>query len=96
MTKTTTTDTTPLPEYYVQSFPAPGLRQTVRHITENNVKGESRSLSSDHGEHYRFRVEHQAVASIIYSTRENPVDLNGNVDMIKAHEQEPTFHYPNG
>ncbi|KAI1660855.1 hypothetical protein F4813DRAFT_266251 [Daldinia decipiens] len=90
------TDTGSLPEYYVHSFPAPGLRQIVRHITGNNANGESRFLSSDHGEHYRFMVEHQAVANIIYSTRETPVDLNANADIIKAHEQEPPFHYPNG
>ncbi|KAI6086396.1 hypothetical protein F4821DRAFT_238632 [Hypoxylon rubiginosum] len=88
--------TTPLPEYYVQGFPAPGLRQIVRHITGNTANGESRFLSSDHGEHYRFMVENQAVANIIYSTRETPVDLNDNSDVIKAHEQEPPFHYPNG
>ncbi|KAF3067448.1 hypothetical protein GL218_08637 [Daldinia childiae] len=90
------TNTEPLPEYYVHSFPAPGLNQIVRHITGNNANGESRFLCSDHGEHYRFMLEHQAVANIIYSTRETPVDLNANADIIKAHEQEPPLHYPNG
>ncbi|KAI1456527.1 hypothetical protein F4805DRAFT_475858 [Annulohypoxylon moriforme] len=88
--------TIPLPEYYVNSFPAPGLRQIVRHITGNTANGQSRFLSSDHGEHYRFMVENQAVANIIYSTRETPVDLNGDADVVKAHEEEPPFHYSNG
>ncbi|ROT38912.1 cupin domain-containing protein [Sodiomyces alkalinus F11] len=86
----------PLPEYYVGNFPAPGLRQIVRHITGNTSDGQSRFLISDHGEHYRYMVENQAVANILYSTRENPVDMNDNVDIIKAREQEPPFHYPNG
>lgn len=88
MTESKVSDTTPLPEYYVGDFPAPGLRQIVRHITHNAADGHSRFLSSDHGEHYRFMVENQAVANIIYSTRETPVDLNDNADVVKAHEQE--------
>ncbi|KAI5861112.1 hypothetical protein GGS23DRAFT_576996 [Durotheca rogersii] len=88
--------TAPVPEYYVSSFPAPGLRQIFRHITQNNAKGESQFLSSDHGEHYRRMVDNRAVANIIYSTRENPVDLNNNIDVQKAHEAEPPFHYPSG
>lgn len=84
----TSPQTEPVPEYYIHNFPAPGLRQVFRHITGNNPQGKSVFLSSDHGEHYRFMVENQAVANIIYSTRETPVDLKDNVDVRKAHEQE--------
>lgn len=83
-----------LPEYYVGNFPAPGLRQIVRHITGNAADGKSVFLESDHGEHYRFMVENQAVANIIYSTRETPVDLNDNADIAKAHEQEVSDYLP--
>ncbi|KAI0197900.1 hypothetical protein F4808DRAFT_463280 [Astrocystis sublimbata] len=86
----------PAPEYYVHSFPAPGLRQIVRHITGNTADGKSRFLESNSGEHCRFMVENQAVANIIYSTQETPVDLNNNIDIAKAHEKEPPFHYPSG
>lgn len=79
---------TVLPEYFVNSFPAPGLRQIVRHITGNTADGKSRFLESNSGEHYRFMVENRAVANIIYSTQETPVDLNDNIDIAKAHEKE--------
>lgn len=87
---------TPLPEYHVDNFPAPGLRQVVRHVTGNTGEGQARFLISDHGEHYRYMVDNRAVANIIYSTRETPVDLNGNVDIVKAREQEvrPCFFSP--
>ncbi|KAI1771733.1 hypothetical protein F4818DRAFT_428894 [Hypoxylon cercidicola] len=96
MAENTATTPAPQPEYYVRSFPAPGLRQIVRHITGNTPDGKSRFLESDSGEHYRFMVENRAVANIIYSTQETPVDLNDNKDVFKAHEKEPPFHYPNG
>lgn len=78
--------------YFTESFPAPGLRQIFRHITGFNDKGESVFLHSDHGDHYRLMVEKQAVANIIYSTRETPVDLNGNVDIQKAKAEEVGSH----
>lgn len=74
--------------YYTESFPAPGLRQIFRHITGNDSKGQSVFLQSDNGEHYRLMVEKQAVANILYSTRETPVDLNNDVDIQKAKETE--------
>ncbi len=76
------------PEYEVRSFPAPGLSQIVRHITGNTADGKSRFLESDSGEHYRFMVENRAVANIIYSTQETPVDLNDDKDVKMAHEKE--------
>ncbi|KAI1120191.1 NAD(P)-binding protein [Nemania abortiva] len=81
---------------YVQSFPAPGLRQIFRHITGLNEKGESIFLGSDHGDHHRIMGEQQAVANILYSTQETPVELNGNADIEKARAQEPPLHYHNG
>ncbi|KAI0410208.1 hypothetical protein F5X98DRAFT_387170 [Xylaria grammica] len=69
---------------YVSSFPAPGLRQMVRHITGHNEKGESVFLSSNHGDHHRIMGEQQAVANILYSTQETPVELNDDVDIEKA------------
>ncbi|CCT74949.1 related to Cupin domain protein [Fusarium fujikuroi] len=84
------------PEYYVGSFPAPGLRQIVRHITGHREDGKAHFLTSDHGEHYRFMGENKAVANIIYSTRETPVNLNDDTDVVKAKQEEPPFHYRNG
>lgn len=75
---------------YVSSFPAPGLRQMFRHITGHNEKGESVFLSSDHGDHHRIMGEQQAVANILYSTQETPVEMNGNADLEKARAQEVT------
>lgn len=73
---------------YVQSFPAPGLRQIFRHITGHNGEGKSVFLKSDQGEHHRVMGEQQAVANIIYSTQETPVELNGDVDIEKAKARE--------
>ncbi|KAF2850047.1 NAD(P)-binding protein [Plenodomus tracheiphilus IPT5] len=77
-------------------FPAPGLRQIFRHITGQDEQGKSVFLHSDHGDHYRLMVEKQAVANILYSTRETPVDLNNNVDVKKAKSEEPPFHIESG
>jgi hypothetical protein len=74
--------------YYTESFPAPGLRQIFRHITGQDEQGKSVFLHSDHGDHYRLMVEKQAVANILYSTRETPVDLNDNVDVRMAKAEE--------
>lgn len=82
--------------YYTESFPAPGLRQIFRHITGQNDQGQSVFLHSDHGDHYRLMVEKQAVANILYSTRETPVDLNDDVDVKKAKAEEPPFHIEGG
>ncbi|KAF5566611.1 cupin domain-containing protein [Fusarium napiforme] len=84
------------PEYYVGTFPAPGLRQIVRHITGHREDGKAHFLVSDHGEHYRFMGENKAVANIIYSTQETPVNLNEDVDVVKSNQEEPPFHYRNG
>ncbi|RYP63554.1 hypothetical protein DL771_009216 [Monosporascus sp. 5C6A] len=81
---------------YVQSFPVPGLRQIFRHITGHNEEGKSVFLRSDQGDHHRVMGEQQAVANILYSTQETPVELNGNVDIEKAKAQEPPLHYHNG
>ncbi|KAI7912105.1 cupin domain-containing protein [Pyricularia oryzae] len=82
--------------YYVDSFPAAGLRQVFRHITGNADDGKSVFLHSDHGNHHRVIGEKQAVANIMYSTQETPVELNGDVDVQKALSQEPPFHYTSG
>ncbi|KFA67228.1 hypothetical protein S40285_06292 [Stachybotrys chlorohalonatus IBT 40285] len=82
---------------YVHSgFPAPGLRQINRHITGHNDDGKSVFLSTDNGDHHRIMGEKQAVANILYSTQETPVQLNGNVDIEKASKEEPPLHYHNG
>lgn len=88
MAKNVPTTPTPTPEYYVRSFPAPGPRQIVRHITGHAADGKSRFLESDSGEHCRFMVENRADANIIYFTQETPVDLNNNLDIPKADEKE--------
>ena len=73
---------------YVQTFPAPGLRRTVRHITGHNAEGKGVFLSTDCGEHHRIIGNEQAIANIIYSTKETPVELNGDVDIKFAKENE--------
>lgn len=89
MTEDITPPAGPLPGAgYASSFPAPGLRQIFRHITGHNDEGKSVFLSSDHGDHHRVMGEQQAVANILYSTRETPVELNDNADIEKAKSEE--------
>lgn len=75
---------------YVQTFPAPGLRRTVRHITGHNAEGKGIFLGTDCGDHHRIIGNEQAIANIIYSTKETPVELNGDVDLKYAKETEVT------
>lgn len=74
--------------YVTDGFPAAGLRRTVRHITGHSEEGKSVFLSTDCGDHHRVMGQQQAVANILYSTRETPVELNGNVDIEKAKSEE--------
>ncbi|RDW91782.1 hypothetical protein BP5796_01176 [Coleophoma crateriformis] len=77
-------------------FPAPGLPKVVRHITGHNSEGKSIFLSTDCGAHHRVMGEKQAVANILYSTKETPVDLNGDHDIEYAAQNEPPLHIHNG
>ncbi|KAI1129657.1 hypothetical protein F5Y10DRAFT_290681 [Nemania abortiva] len=82
--------------YITNGFPAPGLRQINRHITGHNAEGKGVFLSTGSGDHFRIMGEQQAIANILYSTQETPVELNGDVDIMKAKESEPPLHYRNG
>lgn len=74
--------------FITEGFPAPGLRKTQRLITGHGEDGKGHFLATDAGDHHRVMGEGQAVAIIPYSTKENPVDLNGNVDVSFAMENE--------
>ncbi|KAI1743797.1 NAD(P)-binding protein [Xylaria scruposa] len=82
--------------YISQGFPAPGLRRTVRHITGHNEEGKATFLSTDCGDHHLIMGEQQALANILYSTHETPVEINGNVDIKHAKENPPPLHYEHG
>lgn len=70
-------------------FPAPGLRATQRLITGHSEEdGKGHFLVTDRGDHHRIMGENQAVANILYSTQENPVDLNDSKDIQYARENE--------
>ncbi|KAK4992375.1 hypothetical protein LTR50_001133 [Elasticomyces elasticus] len=83
-------------DYITEGFPAPGLSKIVRYITGHNAEGKSVFLSKDCGDHHRVMGKQQAVANIIYSTNQTPVELNGNVDIKFAAENEPPLHIHNG
>lgn len=74
--------------FITDGFPAPGLRKTQRLITGHGADGKGRFLVTDNGDHHRVMGEQQAVAVIPYSTKENPVELNENVDVAYARENE--------
>lgn len=71
-----------------EGFPAPGLPKTQRLITGHGPDGKGHFLVTDSGDHHRVMGEKQAVANIIYSTKENPVDLNDDVDIEYAKKNE--------
>ncbi|KAI1116260.1 NAD(P)-binding protein [Nemania sp. NC0429] len=77
-------------------FPAPGLRRTVRHITGHDEAGKAVFLSTDCGDHHLIMGEQQALANILYSTHQTPVEINGDVDIKHAKENPPPLHYNNG
>ncbi|OQE10141.1 hypothetical protein PENFLA_c090G05285 [Penicillium flavigenum] len=89
--------TTAAINFITEGFPAPGLRPTQRLITGNKEEdGKGHFLVTDNGDHHRVMGENQAVANIIYSTNENPVDLNDDKDIKYAQENEPGLHITNG
>ena len=69
-------------------WPVAGLTRVERHITTHNDEGKSVFLSSDCGDHHRVIGEKQAIGNIIYSTNATPVELNGDVDIKHAKENE--------
>ncbi|KAI0096908.1 hypothetical protein GGR51DRAFT_489053 [Nemania sp. FL0031] len=85
----------PAAGFITNGFPAPGLRETHRHITGFDEHGKSIFIVSDSGDHHRVMGEGEALANIMYSTRETPVDINEEADLAKARE-EPPIYYPNG
>ncbi|KAL4942704.1 hypothetical protein BDV06DRAFT_211608 [Aspergillus oleicola] len=84
------------PQGPITKFPAEGLRHARRFITSHNKDGEGVFVVDDDGDHHRIMVEGLAVANIIYSTAENPVDMNDDRDLTYARDHEPSIHVPNG
>ena len=60
----------------------------IRLVTSHDARGKGYFLTTYHGDHHRVMGEKQAVANILYSTRENPVDLNGDQDIEFAKRNE--------
>jgi hypothetical protein len=87
---TSSTSTAPPPGagYVTTDFPVAGLSRVVRHITGHDSEGRSVFLSTDCGDHHRVMGEQQAIANIIYSTNQTPIELNGDVDIKYAKENE--------
>ena len=75
-------------DFITNGFPAPGLRECKRLITGHGEDGKGHFLVTDTGDHHRVMGQNQAIASILYSTTENPVDLNGDVDVEYAKKNE--------
>ena len=78
-------------DFITSGYPATGLRRTQRVVTGHGPDGKGHFLPAADaagGDHHRVMGERQAVAVIPYSTRETPVDLNGDVDVKYAMETE--------
>ena len=69
-------------------FPADGLRTSRRFITSHNKDGKGVFVVDDVGDHHRVLVQGLGVGNIIYSTAENPVDMNDDKDMFYARDNE--------
>jgi hypothetical protein len=76
------------PKGPITKFPAEGLRHARRFITSHSRDGEGIFVGDDDGDHHRIMVDGLAVANIIYSTAENPVDLNDDKDLSYARDHE--------
>lgn len=74
--------------YITDGFPAAGLRRTQRHITGHTDEGKSVFLVTDCGSHHRVMGQQQAVANILYSTHQTPIEVNNDADLKFAAEKE--------
>lgn len=74
--------------YTKAGFPAPGLPRTQRYITGHNAEGKGVFLSTDSGGHFRPMGADQAIATILYSTHQTPVNLNDDADVKYAKDNE--------
>ncbi|KGO73179.1 hypothetical protein PITC_003660 [Penicillium italicum] len=84
-------NTTAAIDFITDGFPAPGLQPIQRLVTGNKEEdGKGYFLVTDTGDHHRVMGQNQAVANVIYSTHENPIDLNEEKDI------NPVSHIPNG
>ena len=65
------------------------LPRVFRHVTERNAEGKSIFLSTDDDDHHqRDLANKSAIATVIYSTIPHRVELNDDVDIEYAHEDE--------
>ncbi|KAL4863362.1 hypothetical protein BDV12DRAFT_189717 [Aspergillus spectabilis] len=80
----------------ISKFPAEGLRPFRRFITGHDESGKGCFIGDDDGAHHRIIVQGEAVGNIIYSTSENPVDMNGDKDLVYARDNEPAIHVRSG
>lgn len=69
-------------------FPAEGLRTSRRFITSHNGDGKGVFVVDDVGDHHRVLAQGKGVGNIIYSTAENPVDMNDDKDLKYARDHE--------
>ena len=72
----------------ITRFPADDLRASQRFITSHNGKGEGIFVATDDGDHHRVMVNGKGVANIIYSTKENPVNVANETDIAYARKNE--------
>lgn len=72
----------------ITKFPADDLRAARRLITSHNAQGQGVFCVEDDGDHHKVMVRGKGVANIIYSTHENPVDMNDEKDIKYAKANE--------
>lgn len=76
-------------EGHIQTpHPVQGLPRVVKHITTRDAQGRSVFLSTDIGDHHRELANKSAIANVLYSTSQVPVDLKDNVDLKHAQQKE--------
>ena len=72
----------------ITAFPANGLRPARRFITSHDKNSKGVFVVDDEGDHHRVMVQGKGVANIIYSTADNPVDMNDDKDLVYARNNE--------
>ncbi|CAK4032115.1 Hypothetical predicted protein [Lecanosticta acicola] len=72
----------------ITKFPANDLRPARRFISSHNAEGKGVFVGDDDGAWHRVMCRGRAVANIIYSTDENPVDMNKDKDLAYAANNE--------
>ncbi|KAF7508607.1 hypothetical protein GJ744_009156 [Endocarpon pusillum] len=72
----------------ITKFPSDGLRHARRFMMGHNGKGLGVFIGDDDGDHHRILCDGAGITNIIYTTSGDQIDMNNDVDIRFARENE--------